>query len=122
MPVRIVRIHNISRWRLLTAQLAHVSSVVERMYIQTPLNGRLCKVVTSYTREESVSCIHLEINGVITLILRNLHWSQARLAIAPFCVRMAPVAVSFDSISGWSYLYILERGREVEREGESEVE
>lgn len=31
--------------------------------------------------------------GCLTLILRNLHWSHALLAIADLCDRIAPVAV-----------------------------
>lgn len=43
------------RWRLLTAQLAHASSAVERRYIQIPWTRKPYKDVTSYTGGWSVS-------------------------------------------------------------------
>jgi hypothetical protein len=79
----------------LTGRLVPASSVAERMYIQIPWTYTPCMVVTDYTRgasmPDSIHSIHGERGR--TLILRNLHWSQALLAIAPgLFLRIAPVA------------------------------
>ena len=61
-----------------------------------------CMAVINYTRGASIpDSIHLMyVERGLTLILRNLHWSQALLAIAPglFLVRIAPVEAPGDPV------------------------